>query len=153
MVLPGIVGWDVVRALAADENFGLPIIAHPAMLGGWLQQSQARSHDHDKEEHPQGLSHHFLFGILPRLCGADAVIFCNSGGRFQFTDTDCQHISEGCRRPLGRFASVFPAPAGGMRLDKIAEMRRRFGDDTMMLIGGRLCELRFFLTEQNISHP
>lgn len=77
MVLPGIVGWDVVRVLASDNNFDLPILIHPAMLGGWLQQSchkqlNSKNPQGDKEEHPQGLSHHFLFGILPRLVGGDA---------------------------------------------------------------------------------
>ena len=68
------------------------------------------------------------------------VIFCNSGGRFHFTNDQCASISEGCRRPLGRFEPIFPAPAGGMRLDKIAQMRKRYGDDTMLLIGGNLLE-------------
>jgi ribulose-bisphosphate carboxylase large chain len=132
MVLPGIVGWVVVRVLALDKTFRLPILIHPAMLGGWLLQSSqsctaAKSitaNDGLREEndgHPHGLSHHFLFGTLPRLCGADAIIFCNSGGRFQFTNDQCQHISEGCRRPLGRFESIFPTPAGGMKLEKIAD--------------------------------
>lgn len=144
MILPGLVGWDIVRVLASDSNFGLPILIHPAMLGGWLQQSlschQPADTQNDEEEHPQGLSHYFLFGVLPRLCGADAVIFCNAGGRFQFTTEQCQHVAEGCRRPMGRFEPVFPAPAGGMRLDNIQEMRKRFGDDTLFLIGGNLLE-------------
>eukprot|EP00804_Cyclotella_cryptica_P009026 CCRYP_003137-RA/>CCRYP_003137-RA protein AED:0.00 eAED:0.00 QI:898/1/1/1/1/1/2/261/1143 len=144
MILPGLVGWDIVRVLASDSNFGLPILIHPAMLGGWLQQSlachQPADTQDEEEEHPQGLSHYFLFGVLPRLCGADAVIFCNAGGRFQFTTEQCQHVAEGCRRPMGRFESVFPAPAGGMKLDKIQEMRKRFGDDTLFLIGGNLLE-------------
>ena len=147
MILPGIVGWDWVRILASDDSFGLPILIHPAMLGGWLQQStncHTKSNPptirEDGKEHPQGLSHHFLFGKLPRLCGGDAVIFCNSGGRFQFTNEQCQNIAEGCRRPLGRFGSIFPAPAGGMKLEKIPEMRNRFGEDTMLLIGGNLME-------------
>ena len=147
MVLPGIVGWDFVRVLASDKDFGLPILIHPAMLGGWLQQStmchtkpNTSKIQEGENEHPQGLSHHFLFGKLPRLCGGDAVIFCNSGGRFQFTNEQCQHIADGCRRPLGRFGSIFPAPAGGMKLEKIPEMRERFGEDTMLLIGGNLME-------------
>lgn len=67
MILPGLSGWDVVRSLAADSSFGLPILVHPAMLGGWLHSHS----DNDGEEHPRGLSHQFLFGILPRLCGGD----------------------------------------------------------------------------------
>jgi len=147
LVLPGIVGWDVVRVLASDVNFNLPILIHPALLGGWLEQSlpyhtelNSTNPQGEEEEHPQGLSHHFLFGTLPRLVGGDAVIFCNAGGRFHFTNEQCANISEGCRRPLGRFEPVFPAPAGGMRLDKIGQMRNRFGDDTLLLIGGNLLE-------------
>ena len=177
MILPGLSGWDVVRKLSCDSTFGLPILIHPAMLGGWLHSHPNRgSEEHDEEEHPHGLSHEFLFGILPRLCGGDgeyiffiiiivllplnalhsthfvhllflhitsilvAVIFANAGGRFQFTNEECQKIAEGCRRPFGRFDPVLPSPAGGMKLHRIQEMRATFGDDTLFLIGGALLE-------------
>ncbi len=147
MLLPGITGFDAVRQLAADPHFNLPILVHPAMLGGWLQSSrrgtcnsQEGEESEDEEDHPRGLSHKFLFGSLPRLCGGDVVIFCNSGGRFQFTSDECQAVAEGCRRPMGRFEPIFPSPAGGMKLDRIKEMRKTFGDDTVFLIGGNLLE-------------
>ena len=66
--------------------------------------------------HPHGFSHEFLFGVLPRLCGGDAVIFPNAGGRFQFTNEECQAVADGCRRPMGRFKPILPSPAGGMKL-------------------------------------
>jgi ribulose-bisphosphate carboxylase large chain len=114
MVLPGITGFDAVRQLAASPEFGLPIIIHPALLGGWLQTGNLsqRSMMPEHHEHPRGFSHEFLFGILPRLCGGDAVIFPNAGGRFQFTPQDCQEVAQGCRRPLGRFEPLLPCPAG-----------------------------------------
>jgi ribulose-bisphosphate carboxylase large chain len=73
MLLPGLSGWDVVRQLASDSTFELPILIHPAMLGGWLQ-----THYNGAENcsHPRGLSHKFLFGILPRLCGGDGKLLC-----------------------------------------------------------------------------
>jgi ribulose-bisphosphate carboxylase large chain len=136
MLLPGISGFDIVRELAADSHFGLPIIIHPAMLGGWIQPSSQSS----TCRHPRGLSHEFLFGVLPRLCGGDAVIFPNAGGRFQYSKDECQAIAEGCRRPMGRFAPILPSPAGGMKLHRVEEMRQTFGDDTLFLIGGALFE-------------
>lgn len=142
MVLPGISGWDVLRELAADPDFNLPILVHPALLGGWLESEDDEddlslsSHIH----HPHGLSHEFLFGVLPRLCGADAVIFPNAGGRFQFTPKECQAVAEGCRRPMGRMRPILPSPAGGMKLPRVEDMRRTFGDDTLFLIGGALLE-------------
>ena len=69
MVLPGLCGWDVVRELASSEDFNLPILIHPAFLDDIDETS-----DHPTE-HPHGLSHEFLFGTLPRLCGGDAIIF------------------------------------------------------------------------------
>lgn len=144
MILPGLTGWDGVRQLASDRTFGLPILIHPAMLGGWLQSSHptdAQAEHRGEEEHPRGLSHEFLFGVLPRLCGGDAVIFPNAGGRFQFTSDECQQVAEGCRRPLGRFRTILPAPAGGMKLERVNEMRKTFGDDTLFLLGGALLEL------------
>jgi len=67
-----------------------------------------------------------------------AVIFANAGGRFQFTNEECQEVAEGCRRPLGRFDPILPAPSGGMKVDRVPEMRKSFGDDTLFLIGGDL---------------
>ena len=67
-----------------------------------------------------------------------AVIFANAGGRFQFTDQECQEVAEGCRRPLGRFDPILPAPSGGMKVESVPEMRKSFGDDTLFLIGGDL---------------
>ena len=76
------------------------------------------------------------------LCVVDAylkaVIFANAGGRFQFTNQECQEVAEGCRRPLGRFDPILPAPSGGMKVGRVPEMRNTFGDDTLFLIGGDL---------------
>ena len=49
-------------------------------------------------------------------------------------------IATACRSELGRFESIWPTPAGGMKLDRISEMRKAFGDDTLFLIGGALLE-------------
>ncbi len=140
LVLPGISGWDVVRELAADTDFNLPILIHPALLGGWLDSDDNDNDEQSHIRHPHGISHEFLFGVLPRICGGDAVIFPNAGGRFQFTPQECQAVADGCRRPMGRFNSILPSPAGGMKLHRVTEMRKTFGDDTLFLIGGALLE-------------
>ena len=69
-----------------------------------------------------------------------AIIFPNAGGRFQFSQDDCQQIAEGCRGPMGRFQPALPSPSGGMKLDRVPDMRKAFGDDTLFLIGGALLE-------------
>ena len=63
-----------MRELAADPTFGLPVIAHPALLGPMLGGgSRGRV---------AGFSHEVLLGVIPRLAGADVTIFPNFGGRF-----------------------------------------------------------------------
>jgi ribulose-bisphosphate carboxylase large chain len=126
MVAPGLVGWDAMRALAEDENLGLPILLHPALLGGFTVSPAS------------GIAHEVLFGTLARLAGADIVIFPNHGGRFSFSPGDCRRITHGCAAPLGELRTAFPAPAGGMTLERVPEMRAFYGDDVVLLIGGDL---------------
>ena len=43
-MIPGITGLDSMRALAEDPDFGLPIIAHPAILGAMLGGGTPKLH-------------------------------------------------------------------------------------------------------------
>ena len=126
LVAPGLVGWDTLRALAEDDALGLPILFHPALLGGFTVSPDA------------GIAHEVLYGTLARLAGADVVIFPNHGGRFSFSPTDCRRITRGCAAPLDGRRTALPAPAGGMSLDRVDELRTFYGDDVVLLIGGDL---------------
>jgi ribulose-bisphosphate carboxylase large chain len=125
---PGLVGLESLRAIAEDDQIALPLFAHPALLGTYVI-------------HPtSGISHYALFGQLFRLCGADASIFPHFGGRFSFSAADCLNIARGCREPLGTklIKEIFPAPGGGLDLEKISELIEFYGTDVMFLIGGGL---------------
>ena len=126
LLLPGLVGWDTMRALAESVPDGVIIMAHPSFLG---------SHVTDPTS---GLSHGLLFGTLPRLTGADVSIFPNHGGRFSFSPEACTEIADACRAELPGVAPAFPAPGGGMSLERVPEMLRFYGDDVCLLIGGSL---------------
>eukprot|EP00959_Pyramimonas_sp_CCMP1952_P221367 4627598-Pyramimonas_sp.AAC.1 len=123
LMLPGITGFDTMRVLAEDPEFGLPIIAHPALLG---------THVRD------GFSHAALFGVLCRMAGADASIFPNYGGRFGFTKEECLSIVRACAQPMGEYPAISPTPGGGMTIEKIPAMIEEYGNDAMLLIGGSL---------------
>lgn len=126
LISPALTGWDCMRRLADDENFGLPILSHPAFQGSFVTSPDS------------GISHYALFGQMARLAGADATIFPNYGGRFAFSREECHEIVEGCRDPMGHIKPIFPVPGGGMDLDRIAEMRQTYGRDVIFLIGGAL---------------
>ncbi|MGW2520707.1 RuBisCO large subunit C-terminal-like domain-containing protein [Streptomyces sp. NPDC001617] len=125
MVLPGLHGFDHMRALA-ESDLGMVIMAHPSMLGTYVASPDS------------GISHRLLFGTLARLAGADLVVFPAYGGRFSFTQAECRSIADALTAPLGGLRSALPAPAGGMTLDRLAEVAAFYGKDVAPLIGGEL---------------
>jgi ribulose-bisphosphate carboxylase large chain len=40
--------------------------------------------------------------------------------------------------PLGPLAPIFPVPAGGVTLERVPELLRRYGSEVILLIGGAL---------------
>lgn len=126
LVCPGLTGFDAMRTLADDDALQLPILAHPAFLGSFVT-----SPDH-------GISHHALFGQIMRLAGADAVIFPHAGGRFGFSPQECREVADGTQAPLGTLRSTFPAPGGGMGLNRIPELLEFYGREVIFLVGGDL---------------
>jgi ribulose-bisphosphate carboxylase large chain len=126
MVLPGLHGFDAVRALAADDRISVPIMGHPSLLGSFVASPTS------------GIDHGLVFGTLMRLAGCDVSVFPNAGGRFSFSVEECLRIADALRRPLGALRPAAPAPAGGMRLERVGEMVQMYGPDVALLIGGEL---------------
>ena len=126
LLLPGIAGFDAMRAIAEDDSIALPIQSHPSMLGSMLTSRE------------QGVSHPIILGTLMRLAGADISIFPNFSGRFSFSKEECLSITAAARAALGNLKPIWVAPAGGMSLDRIPQMREVYGNSLALLIGGAL---------------
>ncbi len=126
---PMIVGVPSFAELVRAEA-GVPLLAHPALAG------------HLRIAAP------LLLGRLFRLFGADATIFPNWGGRFSHSRAECLAIAERAREPLGPHRPALPMPAGGMRVDRVDEIVRAYGADTMLLIGGDLLQAGDALAER-----
>ncbi len=126
LIAPGLTGWDGMRQIADDEQCGLPIMSHPAFLGAFTTSQDG------------GISHGALYGQINRLAGADVTIFPNYGGRFSFSQDECRDIVDGCTRPMGALKTIFPAPAGGMKVERVPELRKFYGSESVLLIGGDL---------------
>jgi len=122
LVAPMVSGVGSLAALGREA--GVPILAHPALAG------VAR------------IAPPLILGKLFRLFGADATIFPNSGGRFSWPAEVCAAIADAARLPWHGLAPTLPVPAGGMAVARVPEMRQRFGEDTMLLIGGSLLVAR-----------
>ncbi|HMQ55569.1 MAG TPA: RuBisCO large subunit C-terminal-like domain-containing protein [Anaerolineae bacterium] len=126
MITPGLTGLEAIRQLAMDDRFGLPILSHPAFRGTLVIDPE------------QGMSHGLVYGLLPRLAGADASIYVNFGGRFAFSQADCRAIVEATTAPLGPLPPIFPMPGGGMTLAHLPEMLTFYGREVILLIAGGL---------------
>lgn len=123
LVNPWLTGLDSMRWIR--DHLGLVIMAHPALTGAYLHPSH-------------GIAAELLLGDLFRIAGADAVIYPNAGGRFGFSRALCEKINQRLRQPLGGLAASFPTPGGGMSTDRAADWAKRYGSDTIFLIGGSL---------------
>jgi ribulose-bisphosphate carboxylase large chain len=118
LVAPMLIGLPAFVELQVDVDF--PVMAHPAFAGA------AR------------IAPPLLLGKLFRLLGADATIFPNHGGRFGYSRATCAGIAAAARDPWHGLRPTLPVPAGGMTLERVAEMRTVYGNDAMLLIGGGL---------------
>lgn len=126
LVAPGLCGFDAMRRLADDDALDLPILGHPAMLGSFVTSPD------------NGISHYALFGQIMRLAGADAAIYPHAGGRFAFSAADCRSIVAGTEVAMGHLQPSFPAPGGGMTLQRSSELKAFYGSEVMYLVGGDL---------------
>ncbi|MEA2024665.1 MAG: RuBisCO large subunit C-terminal-like domain-containing protein [Actinomycetota bacterium] len=126
LILPGITGFDFMRTVATRDDVAVPIMGHPALLGGFVSSPIG------------GIAHGVLFGTLMRLAGADVSIFPNFGGRFSFSPEACSEISAACLEPIEGVAPIWPAAGGGMTTDRTEEMLDFYGKDIVLLIGGDL---------------
>ena len=125
LISPAITGFDIMKHLADDNNFTLPVMSHPAFIGPYLTGAS-------------GFTHGALLGKLMRIAGADMVVYPNFGGRFSFTKDECADIVNGCRNEFGSIKSIFPSPGGGMNFSNIPEMTSFYGKDVIYLMGGGL---------------
>lgn len=123
LVNPWLTGLDSMRRIR--DHHGLAVMAHPALTGAYLNPGH-------------GIAAELLLGDLFRIAGADAVIYPNVGGRFGFSRALCERINLRLRQPLSEVAASFPTPGGGMHIAQAARWARRYGPDTIFLIGSSL---------------
>ncbi|HET6514806.1 MAG TPA: RuBisCO large subunit C-terminal-like domain-containing protein [Thermodesulfovibrionales bacterium] len=126
LVSPFVMGLDCVRHIAERDGIDKPVMSHPSLTGIFFADSET------------GIAPGLLLGKLFRLIGIDCSVFPNFGGRFSFDRPTCLSIAGALREEFYHMRSAFPTPAGGMRLENIAEILHFYGKDIILLIGGAL---------------
>ncbi len=124
LVCPQLTGLEIISELAELKQ--VPVMAHPAFSGGYIIH----------ETH--GFLPEFYYGKLWRALGADAVIYPNAGGRFTLSLETCLAMNKQMVGDFCGFRSSAPTPAGGIHVDSIPGLLKRYGRDICYLIGGSL---------------
>ncbi len=123
---PGLSGYDLMRELAADDAIALPIFSHPSFLGTYTQQPSA------------GIAPHVLYGLLPRLMGADVSIYPTWGSEFGLQRADCAAIAKATTEPFAATKPVFPTAAGRIGIDQLDAICELYGQDVVIVLGSRI---------------
>jgi len=123
LLAPALIGMPVFNELVTTQ-VDVPVIAHPAYAGATR------------------IAPPLILGRLFRWLGADAVIFPNFGGRFAYTAEQCAGIATYARDEWASYRRTLPVPAGGLSVERAAEVVGFYGGDVMLLIGGSLLAAR-----------
>lgn len=124
LVAPGLTGFDSMRTLGLDDELAFPIASHPALLG------TTESHG------PSGIAPAVLYGVLPRLAGADMTIYPAFGSDYPMAQEACVSVAEHCRQPFGALRPMMPAVGGRTGPERLAELGS-LGRDTVFVLGSR----------------
>ncbi len=126
---PWVMGLE--HAATAARDHGLMWLAHPAMAGACTQPMQT------------GIAAEIIFGQLPRLAGADMVIYPGSGGRISLGDPATEaSIHQALLEKNDWHLRSLPCTGGGKTLNDLPDVTARHGKDCAIVVGGELLQHR-----------
>lgn len=126
LLCPGLAGFDTLASMARLPFPALPLLAHPDFQGSHFVSPAS------------GIAPGVLFGLFPRLAGADVSIYPTFGLHFPISEDDCRSIAHACRRDLDSCLPIFPTAAGRMGASRIQEMVALYGTDVVFILGSDL---------------
>jgi 2,3-diketo-5-methylthiopentyl-1-phosphate enolase len=117
-------GFTVLRALAEDPKINVPILGHMDVAGAL----------YESEWH--GLSSHLVLGKLPRLAGADIVVFPAPYGKGPVLPEKFQRVAQNLSFPLYQLKPTFPMASGGITPKMVPAVMKDLGTDIVIGSGG-----------------
>jgi ribulose-bisphosphate carboxylase large chain len=126
LIAPGLTGFDALHDVASDDTIGLPIASHPAFLGTYASNPDT------------GLSPAVLYGLLPRLAGADVSIYPGFAGGYGMSHDDCLAVATNCRKEWDRRLPTAPTAAGRVGIESVREYTDLYGPDVLFILGSRI---------------
>lgn len=120
------VGLSALSMLADDASVGVPILAHLAFAGALYNSPWS------------GLASHLVMGLLPRLAGADVVVYPGHVGTLPFTLDEARRVSDALTTSLHGLPGALPMAGGGLHAGHVPMMVDDLGIDWAMAAGGSI---------------
>ena len=120
------IGISALSMLADDPAINVPIMAHLNFSGALYAAPNS------------GISSHLVLGKLPRLAGADVVVYPGAYGKFSMQAAKSMRIGQALTCPFYHLAPTWPMPAGGVHPGILPLMDKDFGKDIIVGAGGAI---------------
>jgi 2,3-diketo-5-methylthiopentyl-1-phosphate enolase len=114
------VGLPALQALAEDPEVNVPILAHMDCAGAWYESPVS------------GVSSHLVLGKLPRLAGADVIVFPAAYGKAPYLKDRFLYTADVMCYPLYSLKPAMPMPSGGITQAMVPTCVADLGRDIMI---------------------
>jgi 2,3-diketo-5-methylthiopentyl-1-phosphate enolase len=118
------VGTSALAMLADDPAIAVPIMGHLA-FGGAIYASPRT-----------GVSSHLVLGKLPRLAGADIIVYPSPYGTLSYSRSKHLRLAQTMTDPFYAIRRTAPAPGGGLHAGMVPRLFDDLGIDFALGAGG-----------------
>jgi 2,3-diketo-5-methylthiopentyl-1-phosphate enolase len=119
-------GISVLRALAEDPSITVPILTHMDFAGALYESPFS------------GVASPLVLGKLPRLAGADIIVFPAPYGKAPYLKERYIQTAKTMTYPFHSITPVFPMPSGGIAQPMVDELMNDLGYDIVIGAGGAI---------------
>ena len=119
-----VVGISSLSMLADDPAINVPVLAHLDFSGAIYGSPWS------------GVSSHLVLGKLPRLAGADLVVYPSPYGKFPFLASKHLRIAQALTDKFHDIKPIWPMPGGGVQPGMLPLLFEDLGHDFIVGTGG-----------------
>lgn len=118
------VGLPALQTLAEDPDINVPILAHMDCAGALYESPIS------------GIASHLVLGKLPRLAGADTIVFPAPYGKAPYLKDRFVHTADVMHYPMHNIKPTMPMASGGITPSMVATCVQDIGREVMIGSGG-----------------
>lgn len=127
-ILFNYISYGIPLLVSLSQTVKIPIMAHPAFSGAMCMSSSS------------GLSEPLLLGKIPRIAGADFVLFPSPYGSLAWDKDITKCIQKELTTPLSHIQPTWPVPSAGVKPSMMKEILLDFGEDIVINAGTAVWE-------------